>query len=109
VTASADKTARIWDAASGRELMTLSGHAEALTSAAFGADGKHVVTASQDKTVRIWDVSAIPQGNILTIACALLPDKRLDGLVGNFPLTIDKPICGADLPPPHPFAVGAAK
>ena len=56
VTASGDKTARLWDAASGKELRRLT-HEEAVTAASFSPDGRMVVTASDDKTVRLWDAS----------------------------------------------------
>ena len=46
VTASEDKTARVWDAATGRELVALRGHEGIVNSAAFSPDGKRVVTAS---------------------------------------------------------------
>jgi WD40 repeat protein len=109
VTASADGAARIWDVASGREIATLNGHDGAVTFAAFSADDKRVVTASQDKTARIWDVSSFPQGNILLVACALLPDKNLHNRVRDYPLTIEKPICGAETPGPDLPAMGAAQ
>jgi WD40 repeat protein len=51
VTASADRTARIWDADSGKEMAVLQG----APKAAFSADGKRVVTTSEDNTARIWD------------------------------------------------------
>src|SRR5712691_9280344 len=50
VTASFDKTARIWDAESGKELVVLRGHAQVLKSARFSPDGQRVVTASHDLT-----------------------------------------------------------
>ena len=56
VTASEDKTARIWDAATGRPIgEPLEGHEKEVTSAAFSPDGKRIVTASEDKTARVWD------------------------------------------------------
>jgi WD40 repeat protein len=55
VTASYDKTARIWDARTGAPLAVLSGHADAVHSAAYSPDGSRIVTASFDKTARIWD------------------------------------------------------
>ena len=58
VTASADKTARVWDADSGRPLASLQGHTEPVESAAFSPDGKRVVTASFDKTARVWDADS---------------------------------------------------
>jgi WD40 repeat protein len=54
VTASDDKTARIWDATTGKEITRLSGHTES-DLAVFSPDGKTIVTASYDKTARIWN------------------------------------------------------
>src|SRR5262249_47626638 len=55
VTASFDKTARIWDAKTGKTIFVLSGHTEEVSYASFSPDGTRVVTASFDKTARIWD------------------------------------------------------
>ena len=55
VTASDDKTARIWDPASGKQIAVLSGHDAAVWSAAFSPDGTRVVTASNEKAARVWD------------------------------------------------------
>lgn len=55
VTASDDKTAKVWDAHSGKELLTLQGHQLEVQSAAFSADGTRVVTASSDQTAKVWD------------------------------------------------------
>ena len=52
-----DRTARIWDAATGKELAVLRGHDSSVNSAAFRPDGSRIVTASQDKTARIWDAA----------------------------------------------------
>ena len=65
VTASFDKTARIWDAATGRQLLVLSGHTNLLDSAAFSPDGQRIVTASLDKTARIWDAATGRQLKLL--------------------------------------------
>jgi hypothetical protein len=54
VTASDDKTARLWDTASGKELHVLRGHESTVSSAQFAPDGKTVVTASFDNTARLW-------------------------------------------------------
>jgi len=58
VTASQDNTARIWEAASGKEIAVLRGHEHYVNSAAFSPDGSRIVTASQDKTARIWDAAS---------------------------------------------------
>ena len=57
MTASEDRTARIWDARTGRERLVLTGHSEFVNDVAFSPDGLRIATASEDKTVRIWDVS----------------------------------------------------
>ncbi|MBN4000734.1 ribosome assembly protein 4 [Nostoc sp. LPT] len=56
VTASADKTARVWDI-SGKQIAELKGHTKAVNSASFSPDGKRIVTASADNTARVWDIS----------------------------------------------------
>jgi len=55
--ASADKTVKLWDLASGRELHTLR-HAQAVYSVAFSPDGRMLASGSFDKTVKLWDVAS---------------------------------------------------
>ena len=57
VTASRDKTARLWDAKTGAALATLSGHTDVVNSAVFSSDGSRVVTGSHDSTARLWDAT----------------------------------------------------
>ena len=66
VTASLDKTARIWDAHTGVELAVLSGHGAFVASAAYSPDGDHIVTASEDKTARVWDARTGAQLAVLS-------------------------------------------
>ncbi len=58
VTASNDKTARLWDAGTGEVIRVLAGHEDGVNTAAFSPDGKRIVTASADKTARLWEVVA---------------------------------------------------
>ena len=49
MTASADKTARLWDASSGKAIGLPMQHDGKVYSAAFSPDGQRIVTASSDK------------------------------------------------------------
>jgi WD40 repeat protein len=61
VTASADRTIRLWDVSDRdrpRPLgLPLTGHTDRVNSVAFSPDGHTLVTASTDRTIRLWDVS----------------------------------------------------
>jgi WD40 repeat protein len=54
-TASVDKTVKLWDVATRKEVRTLSGHTGAVTGVAWSSDGRWLVSSSDDKTSRIWD------------------------------------------------------
>ena len=58
VTASDDGMARLWEMASGRLLITLSGHTGPVLSVSFSPDGTRVVTTSRDGTARLWDADS---------------------------------------------------
>ncbi|MEJ5340212.1 MAG: protein kinase [Thermogutta sp.] len=57
LTGSRDNTARLWDAATGKELRRFEGHTEAVLSVAVSPDGRQVLTGSADKTARLWDAA----------------------------------------------------
>ena len=81
------------DATTGRELMTLSGHKDAVSSVTFSADGKRLATASDDNTAKIWDADTGRElkslsghkGPVLSIAfspgwqASCDGERRLDG------------------------------
>ncbi len=55
-TASEDKTARIWDVQTGKQMYCLEGHTGKVTGVDFSPCGRFVVTSSEDRTVRTWDL-----------------------------------------------------
>jgi WD40 repeat protein/serine/threonine protein kinase len=62
VTGSADNTARIWNAATGEDVLELAGgHASEVTAVAVLDDrpGLRVLTGSSDKTAKLWAVSGL--------------------------------------------------
>ena len=55
VSASSDRTLKIWDMADGKELLTLRGHIDSVETCAFAPDGSHIVSGARDGEVKIWD------------------------------------------------------
>jgi serine/threonine protein kinase len=58
VTGSWDDTAKVWDAASGKDLLTLKGHIDWVRSVAFSPDGRRIATGSDDRTAKVWDAAS---------------------------------------------------
>ncbi len=56
-----DAIVKIWDAATGDELLRLPGHKGIVTNLAFAPDGQRLASGADDGAIRIWDVS--PTGN----------------------------------------------
>src|SRR5262249_46556884 len=58
LSASDDKTARLWDVATHKPVQTFAGHTGCVKCAALSADGKRVLTGAADQTVRLWGVES---------------------------------------------------
>lgn len=67
VTASADRTARIWDASTGECERTIWAHTKEVSALSCTSDGGHFVTGGWDRTVKVWSVEDTGQDSTLTI------------------------------------------
>jgi WD40 repeat protein/serine/threonine protein kinase/tetratricopeptide (TPR) repeat protein len=55
--ANGDQAAKVWDARTGRELLSITGHVAQILGVAFSPDGQRLATASFDGTWKIWDAA----------------------------------------------------
>mmetsp|Transcript_56312 Transcript_56312/g.104157 ORF Transcript_56312/g.104157 Transcript_56312/m.104157 type:complete len:313 (+) Transcript_56312:85-1023(+) len=55
MSASWDKTMRLWDLNTGAKVRTFHGHTKDVNSVAFSGDNRQIVSGSRDKTIRLWN------------------------------------------------------
>jgi WD40 repeat protein len=58
VSASRDRTVKVWDLENRRERYTLSGHGGGVLDVAVNESGKMAVSASSDGTLKVWDLES---------------------------------------------------
>jgi WD40 repeat protein/serine/threonine protein kinase len=82
ITASHDKTARVWDVETGKPVTPILRHADELNYVAFSPNGRFVATACVDGTVQVWDaetgkpVAAPPRHKHNVVAAVFSPDSQ---------------------------------
>jgi energy-coupling factor transporter ATP-binding protein EcfA2 len=80
VSGSGDKTARVWESTTGREVARMT-HESLVNTVAFSPDSKYVVSGSGDNTARVWEATtgrevARMNHDDFVYAVAFSPDGR---------------------------------
>lgn len=81
--AGADRSVRIWEVDSGKQVALIEDHADWILDLAFSPDGKRLATASRDKTSKVFDVAKRESlvtfpGHAQTVYCVgFSPDGKL--------------------------------
>jgi WD40 repeat protein len=79
ISASWDKTLKIWDTETGTEVRTLTGHTDSVYAVDLAPDGKTAISASRDNTLKIWDLFSGKEvasfsGDAEFYCCTIAPD-----------------------------------
>ncbi|ODG99476.1 hypothetical protein A4S05_37535 [Nostoc sp. KVJ20] len=85
---SSDKTVKLWNAATGKEISTLKGHSDAVWGVAFSPDGKTIASASLDKSVKLWNAGTGNLKNLIAYSCT-----RLRPYLQSNPNVSDRTLC----------------
>jgi eukaryotic-like serine/threonine-protein kinase len=95
LTGSLDRTAKLWDAETGQEILSLEKHTGPVQSVAFSPDGKRILTASADRAT-VWnaetgqEILSLQGHTGLVFSVAFSPDgKRI--LTGRGDPNSDRP------------------
>lgn len=57
-TGGADNQAKVWDAATLKEIAKIEGHVGHIVALGFSTDGKWLATGSADKDLKVWDIAS---------------------------------------------------
>ncbi|KAF8800342.1 hypothetical protein BYT27DRAFT_7148666, partial [Phlegmacium glaucopus] len=93
VSTSSDKTARIWNTATGECEAELKGHSNFVISAVFSPDGISIVSTSSDKTVRIWNTGtgeckAVLKGHSASVISAVFSPDGMHIVSASYDKTV---------------------
>lgn len=75
VTGSFDKSIKLWDLESLKEIKTFDGHTDMVLSVLFGPDGTKLLSGSQDQTAKLWELT--PPKELRSLPAAPAPLRAL--------------------------------
>jgi len=82
ISASNDRTLKVWELETGREVRTLAGHENWVNAVAVTLDGRYAISASDDRTLKVWELETGREVRTLAgheawvLAVAVTPDGR---------------------------------
>ncbi|KAL0820812.1 hypothetical protein ABMA28_005490 [Loxostege sticticalis] len=88
--ASLDRTARLWQAATGTCVHIVQAHPRYLTCVSLAHDLRYMITGSNDKSIRMWSLGSLSLDDELEPACAALSHFALGDLEGIGPVDEDE-------------------
>jgi dipeptidyl aminopeptidase/acylaminoacyl peptidase len=100
---SRDGTLKVWEAATGRQLLSLKGHASGVLSVVWSPDGKRIATGSEDGTAKVWEAADGPavqewarQDHALEelLAVCAFRSPRAEGFIQDWLLLLPIPFRG---------------
>src|SRR5262249_55573738 len=65
LSASQDRTLRLWDVSTGELIAVLRGHEGPIPGLAISPDGSTIASASEDHTIRLWDAELAERSGVL--------------------------------------------
>lgn len=80
-TAGMDGTVKIWDVASGADLLTLAAHRGGAFAIIFSPDGHRLISTGADRSLRIWDATLTPEMRYHRAAVELINQLKKEVLV----------------------------
>lgn len=87
--AGADRALRVWEVATGKDLLLIEDHADWIFGIAWSPDGKRLATASRDKTSKVFDaekkevLATFPSHAEIVYAVTFTPDGKQVVSAGN--------------------------
>ncbi len=93
LSASWDRTLKLWDLDGGNELRTFVGHAGPVTCVAIASDGRTALSGSRDKTLKLWDLATGKElrtfaGHSKRVTCVAISPDGLTALSASYDKTL---------------------